>query len=164
MLRHPWATGSTLAASGLGAVPLPVLGAAALELFLLATHAKVLLALGRSLEYAELKGRRAYFVVDLATPWAAVAAGMFYQLLPGPPPPALLLLLCLHALLHASYIATWNSSAHTDRVIRLSSVDAKRRRGCGAYGSAELAWFYAGTLFDIACHAAVLARLLASVM
>lgn len=60
-----------------------------------------------------------------------------------------------HAVLHLFYILTWHTSQHTQRVVLLSSEHAKRRRG-GAYGAAELAWYFAGTSFDIATHAAVL--------
>jgi len=54
--------------------------------------------------------------------------------------------------------ATWHSSRHTERVIRLSSCDAKRRfrGGSCAYGALELAWYHAGTAFDMAVHAAML--------
>lgn len=54
--------------------------------------------------------------------------------------------------------ATWHSSPHTERVIRLSSCDAKRRfrGGTCAYGRLELAWYHAGTAFDMAVHTAML--------
>lgn len=72
-----------------------------------------------------------------------------------------LLAACIgHAALHLGYIFTWHSR-HTDRVIRLSSVDTHRRFG-GTYTAAEVAWYYAGTAFDMLTHAAVVRQLLAS--
>jgi hypothetical protein len=69
-----------------------------------------------------------------------------------------MILMCLlHAALHVYYIVTWDTP-HTDRVIRLASDDAppaKRFQG-GKYGGAELAWYHAGTAFDMATHAALL--------
>lgn len=63
-----------------------------------------------------------------------------------------------HCPLHHVMQATWHSSPHTERVIRLSSCDAKRRFRGGAcsYGRLELAWYHAGTAFDMAVHAAML--------
>lgn len=75
--------------------------------------------------------------------------------------PAALLALCAgHAALHLFYILTWHSR-HTDRVIRLSSVDTRRRLG-GAYSAGEVAWYWIGTAFDMLTHAAVLRQLLAA--
>ena len=74
--------------------------------------------------------------------------------------PPLLALLAAHALLHAFYIATWHTSRHADRVILLSSTDAKHRRGGGRYGAAELAWYYAGVCLDLFTHGTMAALLL----
>lgn len=115
---------------------------------------QVLLGIGPSQEYEALKARRLYFVLDLLSPWAALA-------LTGGHAPAALLALCAgHAALHLFYILTWHSR-HTDRVIRLSSVDTRRRLG-GAYSAGEVAWYWIGTAFDMLTHAAVLRQLLAA--
>ncbi len=73
----------------------------------------------------------------------------------------MLALCAAHAALHLHYILTWHSSRHTDRVVRLSSVDS-RRRFSGSYSAAEVAWYYVGTAFDMLTHAVVLRQLLAA--
>jgi hypothetical protein len=74
-------------------------------------------------------------------------------------PLAVLVVCTLHAALHVFYIATWDTR-HTERVIRLSSTDARRRLATGKYGAAELAWFFAGTAFDMLTHGSLLWLLL----
>lgn len=165
---------------------------------------QVLLALGPSRSFKELKDRRWYFLIDLLSPWAALVAAAstsrsgaglgwararaqasaallldycccLRALLALPAHPhnrrslavsaallrlPLLALLAGHALLHAFYIATWHSSRHTDRVIQLSSSDAKRRFSGGRYGAAELAWYHAGVLLDLLTHGTMVTLLL----
>ena len=113
-------------------------------------HRQVLFALGPQHSYASLEARRAYFVLDLLSPWAALAAAGGV----GAAPSWLLLQAAGHAALHAFYLLTW-ASAHTRRVLRLSSDDSGRRRFAGGYGALELAWFHVGTAFDLSTHAAV---------
>ncbi|KAL4444004.1 hypothetical protein ABPG75_011741 [Micractinium tetrahymenae] len=119
----------------------------------LAEALPVLFGIRPSHQYEALKARRIYFVIDLLSPWAALAV------LDWNAPAALLALCAGHAALHIFYILTWHSR-HTDRVIRLSSSDTHRRFG-GGYAAAEVAWYYVGTAFDILTHAAVLRQLLA---
>lgn len=113
---------------------------------------QVLFGLGPDHSYEALKGRRHYFFFDLLSPWASLAALRCIA-------PAALVLCTLHAALHVFYIVTWDSR-HTDRVIRLSSIDARRRLKGGRYSAGELAWFFVGTAFDMLTHGALLWLLL----
>jgi len=147
--------------------PLALLAAAAAEALLAALHAKALLCIGRPIPATVLSSRRfTFFGVDAAMPWLSLAA-----LIAVPPSmaaggagagraaaPLLLLAVAAHSALHAFYIYSWGS-AHTRRVLQLTAARSLRARAVLRVGRLEAAWFYVGTAFDIAVHAALAAAL-----
>lgn len=132
------------------------------ELLLLITHAKVLLCLGQPYSADDLRSKRCtYFAADAASPWLALAALMTMKPRVGSSAtwmPLLLGLLAGHLALHAFYMARWHSRAGRE-VLAMSAVDSMTQRRA-RFSAPRVAWFVAGTSWDIATHGAMSCLLL----
>ncbi|KAI9018180.1 hypothetical protein DFJ74DRAFT_729003 [Hyaloraphidium curvatum] len=130
-----------------------------MELFHVATHAKVLFAIGKPMTEQQLRSRLAYFIWDALTVLlSALSLSLFFPALPRSPFAAhglLSLLAAAQIAQHLRYVLSWHSgAAHVEAILEWSAMGSGKERR-ERFGGFKHAVKWAGTAYDAGVHAAM---------